>query len=99
MTPQMTGAPSSAAADGGAAAAKLQFHHYHHHRVPLSHHHPMPASLLSKLAFWSVCSLLLLLAFLRLFPCFVPALCATLEPPHCSLHASPSAKVKWGTTQ
>jgi hypothetical protein len=41
----------------------------------------MPASLLSKLAFWSVCSLLLLLAFLRLFPCFAPALCATLEPP------------------
>ncbi|KAK1651722.1 hypothetical protein QYE76_069527 [Lolium multiflorum] len=90
MAPQLTGAPGSAAAAGGASAAlKPQFHHYHHHRLPARHHHH--PSLLSKLAFWSVCSLSLLLAFLLLSPSSSssPASRAT-DSPRRSLHASPA---------
>jgi UDP-glucuronate 4-epimerase len=95
MAPQLTGAPGSAAAAGGAAAVKPQFHHYHHPRLPPRHHHPSPTSLLSKLAFWSVCSLSLLLAFLLLSPA-APAPRAAPESPRRSLHASPSSTASWG---
>ncbi|WVZ56241.1 hypothetical protein U9M48_006806 [Paspalum notatum var. saurae] len=99
MAPQLTGgAPGSAAAAGGAAAVKPQFHHYHHHhRLPPRHHHPSPsASLLSKLAFWSVCSLSLLLAFLLLSPSAAPpAPRAAPDSPRRSLHATPSPAA-WG---
>lgn len=90
MAPQLTGAPGSAAA----AAVKSQFHHYHHHRLPPRHHHSSATSLLSKLAFWSVCSLSLLLAFLLLSPSAAPAPRASPDSPRRSLHASPSAT--WG---
>uniref|UniRef100_A0A0E0GJR0 UDP-glucuronate 4-epimerase n=1 Tax=Oryza nivara TaxID=4536 RepID=A0A0E0GJR0_ORYNI len=73
------------------------FHHFHHHRLATRHHHPSPTSLLSKLAFWSVCSLSLLLAFLLLSPSAAPAPRAAPDSPRRSLHtSSPSAAATWG---
>ncbi|KAE8809602.1 UDP-glucuronate 4-epimerase 3-like [Hordeum vulgare] len=95
MAPQLTGAPGSAAAAAGAAPAKPQFHHYHHHhRLAPRHHHP--PSLLSKLAFWSVCSLSLLLAFLLLAPSSAPSPRASPDSPRRSLHAHPDSAAAWG---
>lgn len=97
MAPQLTGAPGTAGAAGGAASVKPQFHHFHHHRLATRHHHPSPTSLLSKLAFWSVCSLSLLLAFLLLSPSAAPAPRAAPDSPRRSLHtSSPSAAATWG---
>ncbi|GJN08467.1 hypothetical protein PR202_ga26389 [Eleusine coracana subsp. coracana] len=50
----------------------------------------------SKLAFWSVCSLALLLAFILLSPSSAPVPRSAPESPRRSLHTSASSTASWG---